>query len=149
MYAPVSVYAGTDPLTGRRHYLRENIPAGPNAHAEAQKAMRHLANQVDERWNPRTNATVDQLLDRHFELAELETNTLATSAAWPKAHPAAIGSVKVGRSTAICSTAFVFSLAVDGSVHLKPEYRWEESRRHRVDDDSGLWPRSWRHSHHG
>jgi integrase len=38
--------------------------------------MRRLANQVDERRNPRTNATVDQLLDRHFELAELEENTL-------------------------------------------------------------------------
>ncbi len=73
----VSVYAGTDPLTGRRHYLREHIGAGPTAHTEAQKAMRRLANQVGERRNPRTNATVDQLLDRHFELAELEVNTLA------------------------------------------------------------------------
>jgi len=52
------VHAGTDPLTGRRHYLRESIPAGPNAHAEAQKAMRRLGTQVDERRNLRTNATV-------------------------------------------------------------------------------------------
>jgi integrase len=49
--------------------------AGPSAHTEAQKAMRRLATAVDERRNPRTNATVGQLLDRHFELAELEVNT--------------------------------------------------------------------------
>ncbi len=93
----VSVYAGTDPLTGRRHYLRESIPAGPSAHAEAQKAMRRLANQVDERRNPRTNATVDQLLDRHFELAELEVNTLANYRSLAEKHiRPLIGSVKVG-----------------------------------------------------
>jgi hypothetical protein len=55
-----------------RHYLREHMPAGPTAHTEAQKAMRRLANQVDAWRNPRTNATVDQLLDRHFELAKLK-----------------------------------------------------------------------------
>ncbi len=32
----VSVYAGTDPLTGWRHYLRESIPAGPGVDAQAQ-----------------------------------------------------------------------------------------------------------------
>jgi integrase len=72
----VSVYAGTDPLTGQRHYLRETIPVSPRAEDEAQKALRRMANQVDERRNPRTSATVNQLLDRHFELAELEKNTL-------------------------------------------------------------------------
>jgi integrase len=93
----VSVYARTDPLTGRRHYLRESIPAGPSAHAEAQKALHRLANQVDERRNPRTNATVDQLLDRHFELAELEVNTLANYRSLAEKHiRPLIGSVKVG-----------------------------------------------------
>jgi integrase len=91
------VYAGTDPLTGRRHYLRESIPAGPNAHAEAQKAMRRLGTPVDERRNLRTNATVDQLLDRHFELAELEDNTLANYRSRAEKHiRPLIGSVKVG-----------------------------------------------------
>lgn len=91
------MYAGTDPLTGRRHYLRESIPAGPNAHAEAQKAMRRLATEVDQRRNPRTNATVNQLLDRHFELAELETNTLANYRSLADKHiRPLIGAVKVG-----------------------------------------------------
>ncbi|MGB6161298.1 MAG: tyrosine-type recombinase/integrase [Pseudonocardiaceae bacterium] len=93
----VSVYAGTDPLTGQRHYLRESIPAGPSAHVEAQKALHRLANQVDERRNPRTNATVDQLLDRHFEIAELEVNTLANYRSLAEKHiRPLIGSVKVG-----------------------------------------------------
>jgi len=45
----VVVYAGTDPLTGRRHYLREVVPAGPKAGAEADKVMRRLTAEVDER----------------------------------------------------------------------------------------------------
>jgi integrase len=74
----VSVYAGIDPVTKRRHYLREVVPAGPRAAAEAEKVARRLAGQVDERRHPRTTATVDQMLDRHFELATLERSTLAT-----------------------------------------------------------------------
>jgi integrase len=38
----VTVYAGVDPLTKRRHYLREVIAAGPTAHADAKKALRRL-----------------------------------------------------------------------------------------------------------
>ncbi|HEX6402428.1 MAG TPA: tyrosine-type recombinase/integrase [Pseudonocardiaceae bacterium] len=93
----VYVYAGTDPLTGRRHYLRESIPAGPHAQAEADKAMRRLATEVDERRNPRTSATVDQLLDRHFELAELEENTLTNYRNLAAKHiRPLIGTMKVG-----------------------------------------------------
>ncbi len=58
---------------------------------------RRLANHVDERRNPRTNATVDQLLDRHFELAEVEENTLANYRSLAAKHiRPLIGSVKVG-----------------------------------------------------
>jgi hypothetical protein len=72
----VSVYAGIDPLSGRRHYLRETVPAGPTASATAEKVRRRLANQVDERRNPRTSATVEQLLDRHFEMLDIERDTV-------------------------------------------------------------------------
>ncbi|MFD1533583.1 hypothetical protein [Pseudonocardia aurantiaca] len=74
----MTVYAGVDPLTKRRHYLREVIAAGPTAHADAEKALRRLVVQVDEQRSPRTAATVEQLLDRHFELLEVEPSTLAT-----------------------------------------------------------------------
>ncbi|MPZ64561.1 MAG: tyrosine-type recombinase/integrase [Pseudonocardiaceae bacterium] len=72
----VSVYAGTDPVTKRRHYLREVIAPSPTAETNADKALRRLANQVDERRNPRTNATLNQLLDRHLEMLDLEPNTI-------------------------------------------------------------------------
>lgn len=71
-----SVYAGIDPVAKRRHYLREVIPASPAARNEAEKALRRLANQVDERRNPRTNTTLNQLLDRHFDMLDLEPNTV-------------------------------------------------------------------------
>jgi integrase len=58
----VKVYAGIDPLSGKRHYLTETIPTGPKAFDAAKKARTRLINQVDEQRNPRTRATVD--LDR-------------------------------------------------------------------------------------
>ncbi|WP_219420398.1 site-specific integrase [Pseudonocardia nigra] len=93
----MSVYAGIDHVSKRRHYLREIVPAGPKAADEAEKVMRRLAGQVDERRHPRTNATVNQLLDKHFELVTLERNTLATYVGYADKHiPPLIGSVQVG-----------------------------------------------------
>lgn len=82
----VRVYAGVDPLTGRRHYLTEVVPLDAGASREAAKAARdtakktmtRLVNQVDERRNPRTRATVDQLLDRYLELLDVQPTTLTT-----------------------------------------------------------------------
>ena len=71
----VKVYAGVDPITKRRHYLTETIPAGPTAHREAEKARTRLLAQVDEKRNPRTRATLNQLLDRWLDVAELESTT--------------------------------------------------------------------------
>ncbi|MGH3366220.1 MAG: site-specific integrase, partial [Nocardioidaceae bacterium] len=73
----VKVYAGEDPLTGRRHYLRETIAAGPTAAREAEHARARLLNQVDEGRNPRTKATVDQLMDRYLELLNVDVTTRA------------------------------------------------------------------------
>jgi integrase/DNA-binding transcriptional regulator YhcF (GntR family) len=71
----VKVYAGEDPLTGRRHFLRETIPAGPNAAREAEKARARLLNQVDEGRNPRTKATVNQLMDRYLDVLDVDVTT--------------------------------------------------------------------------
>jgi integrase len=35
----VKVYAGTDPITGKRHDLTDTIPPGPTANKDAQKAL--------------------------------------------------------------------------------------------------------------
>jgi integrase len=93
----VSVYAGTDPVTKRRLYLREVVPAGPKAEREAQKALRRLGTQVDERKNPQTSATVNQLLDRYFEVLDRDTSTMTTYAGYADKHVRPlIGAVKVG-----------------------------------------------------
>jgi integrase len=73
----VKVYAGYDPLTGRRHYLTEIVPAGPKAAAEADRVRTRLQSQVDERRNPTTRATVNQLLDRYLEVLDVEPTTRA------------------------------------------------------------------------
>lgn len=64
---------------------------------QAERTLRRLVMQVDERRAPRTNATVNQLLDEHFALATLEINTIETyrSAAEIHIRPL-IGDVKVG-----------------------------------------------------
>ncbi|QJY45110.1 tyrosine-type recombinase/integrase [Pseudonocardia broussonetiae] len=72
----VRVYAGVDALSGKRNYLIETVAAGPKATAEAEKVRRRLVHQVDERRNPRTKATVNQLMDRYLELLDVEETTL-------------------------------------------------------------------------
>jgi integrase len=71
----VKVYAGIDPMTKKRHYLSETIAPGPGAGREAEKARTKLLAQVDERRNPRTRATVNQLLDRWLEVLDVEMST--------------------------------------------------------------------------
>jgi integrase/DNA-binding transcriptional regulator YhcF (GntR family) len=93
----VRVYAGVDPMTGRDHYLRETVPPGPRADREAKKVRTRLVAEVDERRNPRTNATVGQLLDRHLEMAELDESTLETYRGYVRKHiRPLLGSKKVG-----------------------------------------------------
>lgn len=71
----VKVYAGIDPVTGKEHWLREVVPAGPNAPKEAEKVRTRLLAQVDQKRNARTSATVNQLLDRYFEYLHVEPTT--------------------------------------------------------------------------
>lgn len=63
----VRVHAGIDPLTRRPHYLRETVPAGPQARREAERVRTRLLAQVDEHKNPKTRATLNQLLDRWLQ----------------------------------------------------------------------------------
>ena len=93
----VRVYAGIDPVSGRKHYLKETVPAGPKAAAEADKVMRRLANQVDEHRQPRTSATVDQLLARHLELVDVAPTTKATYTKYVEKHVRKqLGRIKAG-----------------------------------------------------
>ena len=58
----VRVYAGIDPVTKKRHNLIEVVPPGPKAWRQAEKIRDRFLYEVAERRNPRTSATVDQLL---------------------------------------------------------------------------------------
>ena len=71
----VKVYAGNDPLTGRRHYLDQTVPPGPTSEADAEALRVQFVHEVNERRNPRTKATVNQLMDRYLELLDVETTT--------------------------------------------------------------------------
>jgi integrase len=71
----VVVYAGLNPVTGQRHYLKEVIPAGPRAGTLAEAVRTRLLSEVDEKRNARTNATVEQLLARHLDVLQVEDTT--------------------------------------------------------------------------
>jgi integrase len=93
----VRVYAGVDPVSKRRHDLVETIPAGPQAEKLAEEARVRLLNQVYEQRNPRTKATVNQLLDRYLAEADLEFNTLDVYSGYAEKHIRPfLGQEKVG-----------------------------------------------------
>lgn len=94
----VRVYAGVDPLTGRDHYLKTTIPAGPNALDAAERERTRLLNQVDEGRNPRTKATVDQLMDRYLEVLDVDVNTRDSYEGYIRNHiRPLLGKLPVGR----------------------------------------------------
>jgi Site-specific recombinase XerD len=94
----VKVYAGTDPVSGKRHDLTEVIPAGPKAEREAQKALTRLLNQLDEQRSPRTRATVNQLMDRYLEVLAIEPTTRHTYEGYIRNHiRPLLGNLAVGR----------------------------------------------------
>ena len=68
----VRVYVGLDPITGKKHFLTEVVPAGPKAAKEAEKVWTKLLAAVDERRSSRTNATVNELIDRYLEVLNIE-----------------------------------------------------------------------------
>ncbi|MCO1658911.1 tyrosine-type recombinase/integrase [Pseudonocardia humida] len=73
----VRVYAGVDPISGKRHHLTEVIPAGKDAAKLAEKARTRMQAEVDERRNPRTRATVAQLMERYLDVLQIEDTTRA------------------------------------------------------------------------
>lgn len=73
----VRVYAGLDPVTQRRRYVAETVPAGPGAAAQAEKARTRLLAEVDGDRQPRTAATVAQLMERYLAVIDVERATRA------------------------------------------------------------------------
>ena len=67
----MSVYAGTDPLTGREIRLRRTC----KTERAAQIALGQLLEQASIGRQPETNATVAELLDRYVQVADWELST--------------------------------------------------------------------------
>jgi len=67
----VSVYAGTDPLTGRQIRLRRTC----KTERAAQIELRKLLEQADAGRRPETDATVAELMDRYTEVADWDLST--------------------------------------------------------------------------
>lgn len=71
----VRVYAGIDPVTNSKHYLRETIPAGPNQKKEVERVQAEFIAQVRAGRHPRTDATVTQMIEEHLKHAKLGFKT--------------------------------------------------------------------------
>ena len=67
----VSVYAGTDPLTGRQIRLRKTCKTERAAQIELGK----LLEQAAAGRQPETDAAVAQLMDRYAEVADWDLST--------------------------------------------------------------------------
>lgn len=94
----VRVYAGLDPISGKKHFLTEVVPAGKTAEREAEKVRTRLLSEVDESRSPRTNATIDQLLERYLGMLQVEDTTRAGYERLVRLHISPlIGHVQVGR----------------------------------------------------
>lgn len=93
----VRVYAGADPITKRRHDLVEVVPAGPKAWDQADEVRRRFLAEIKQRRNPRTTATVDQLLDRFLDQHQGGKSTISGYRVYVDKHVRPfIGKRKVG-----------------------------------------------------
>ena len=61
------MYAGVGPVTGKRHDLVEVVPPGPRARRQAEAILARFLREIEEKRNPRTTATVEQLLMRYLD----------------------------------------------------------------------------------
>lgn len=94
----VRVYAGLDPVSKKRHDLTEIIPAEmPDAWKVAERVRNRFLAEVDERRNPKTNATVSQLLRRYLDQFDGAPKTLNLYRGYVRNHiDPLLGKEKVG-----------------------------------------------------
>ncbi|MBB3052000.1 hypothetical protein FHS23_003029 [Prauserella isguenensis] len=64
----IKVYAGVDPLTGKRLYLREST----TDEAEAERILTRLLNEVDEQRNGKTQATLQRTFEEWLQIHEVD-----------------------------------------------------------------------------
>jgi integrase len=93
----VLVYAGTDPLTGKPHYISRST----TSEAEARRILPRLLTEVDQRRNPRTRATFGAALDAWLRVHEVEETTRRAYESYVRLYVRpALGHVPIGRVSA-------------------------------------------------
>lgn len=84
-------------MSKRRHDLIEIVAPGPGAAKQARRVRDRLISQVEERRNPRTKATVDQLLERYLDQFDGAASTLTLYRGYVRNHISPfLGKIKVG-----------------------------------------------------
>ena len=68
------MYAGRDPLTGKKRYLKKTSDTEKQAQVELTK----LLHQVDEQRQPRSGILMRHLIEKWFEVEEHEESTRKT-----------------------------------------------------------------------
>ena len=107
----VRVYAGVDVLTGRDLYLKQTVSAGPRAAQRAEQARDDLIRQVQEGRHPRTNASLQQLLERHLAATQVEPRGRETLRGYLRKHVAPlIGDTPIGSVNAEVLDSFYAEL---------------------------------------
>jgi integrase len=72
----VIVYAGLDPVTGKRAYLRESVKGNDKAaRKQAGKVMTRLLAQVDKQLTTESSVPLGKVIDEWLRVAELEDGT--------------------------------------------------------------------------
>ncbi|MCY7341406.1 MAG: site-specific integrase [Pseudonocardia sp.] len=78
----VVVYAGIDPLTGRKVHLCESTTSEP----ESRRILRRLTAQVDEQRHAKTNASFRTAMDAWLRTHEVEETTRASYEQYARVH---------------------------------------------------------------
>jgi integrase len=141
----VKVYAGVDQLTGKKIWLRETVAARETrreTEREAEKVLTRLLNQVDERRSPRTEATVNELLDRWLDVIEVERKTRAGYVSKIEKHVRPmIGRLQVGRVKAETIDGLYAQLRrCRDHCHGEKYIQHRTDRDHVCDEHSGRRP---------
>lgn len=93
----VKVYAGLDPLTGKRMYLREST----TDEKEAERILTKLVAQVDAERHAKTNATLSVAIDEWLKTLEVEDSTRETYEMYARRYiKPVLGDKPVGKITA-------------------------------------------------
>ncbi len=135
----VRVHVGRDPISKQRLDLIEVVPPGPHAGAQAEKVRTRLLSQVDEQRNPRTRATVGQLLDRWLEVLDVDPSTKRGYESKIGKHiRPLLGSVPLTRLDVETLDSFYAELRrCRDHCNRRPHVQHRTTREHRCDEHRG------------